>query len=225
MWNKYKHCTCRHVKEVKQSHYRPWQALRVTEGLGSQILRQSAHEGGTVVSPAHWLPWPPGNIPGALSVRGWVDPRAIVQPEGLYQWKISMTRLGIDPVTFQFVAQCLKHCATACPTCLQVQLQKFICKCMQTATLRTIFTYVTWTSHYIYHTVLSGVSHNCSRFCNILPMDMGALLHFISILMLSLGPQLTAKIGCQLSVLSMQCQKARRVALVVGEGERGTTCY
>jgi hypothetical protein len=27
-----------------------------------------------------------------------------------------MAAKGIDPATFQFVAQCLNHCATACPT-------------------------------------------------------------------------------------------------------------
>jgi hypothetical protein len=47
---------------VKQSHYRPGQALRVLGVWGSQISRKSAHEGDNVVSPMHWLPLHPGNI-------------------------------------------------------------------------------------------------------------------------------------------------------------------
>ena len=71
-------------EKIKQYLYMPGQALRVPGGRGSQISRESAHEGGKVVSPKHRLTLPPRKYSWySFLLRGWVDPRAIVRPEGL----------------------------------------------------------------------------------------------------------------------------------------------
>ena len=44
-----------------------------------------------------------------ISIRVWVDSRAIVRPKSLYQWKIPMTPSGIEPGTFPAVVQCLNQ--------------------------------------------------------------------------------------------------------------------
>ena len=74
---------CWHKCKGKQSHHRPGQALGFPGGWDSHISRQSVHDGGKVVSPTHRPPLPPPKKKIFLvlvSVRGWVNPRAIVRP-------------------------------------------------------------------------------------------------------------------------------------------------
>ena len=58
-----------------------------------------------VVSPKHRPPLP--RAPN--SVRGWVQPRAVVRLEGLRQWKIAIPPLGMKPATFRLAAQYLNQ--------------------------------------------------------------------------------------------------------------------
>jgi hypothetical protein len=46
-------------QKVKQCHYRPGQVLRIPGGWGSQVSRQSTHEGGKVASHTQRPPLPP----------------------------------------------------------------------------------------------------------------------------------------------------------------------
>jgi len=42
-------------------------------------------------------------------VKGWVDPRAIVLPGRLCQWRFPVIPSGIEPATFRLVTQCLNQ--------------------------------------------------------------------------------------------------------------------
>jgi hypothetical protein len=104
------------ISKGKAIPLQAWTGRRFPGGRGSQIFRQSAHEGGKVVSPMHRPPLPPVNIPvNWFVLRGWIDPRAIVWLKRLCQWKILVTPLGIEPMTFQFVVQCLKQLRHSVP--------------------------------------------------------------------------------------------------------------
>jgi len=81
-----------HSNLKRQTHYRRGQALRVPGGWGSQISRQSAHEGGKVVNQTAITHQEIFLV--LISVRCWVDLRAIVRPDGLCQWKITIAPSG-----------------------------------------------------------------------------------------------------------------------------------
>jgi hypothetical protein len=72
--------------------------LGAQEIESSRISGQPAHEGGEIISRMYRPPLPPGDIPD-ISVRGWVEPRTLVQPE----------ELGIEPAIIRLIAQCLNE--------------------------------------------------------------------------------------------------------------------
>ena len=95
------------LKKVKQSHYRPGQALRVPGGWGSQISRQSAHEGGKVVSPTNRPPLPPGNYSWySFLLEAESTPGPKCGRKYYVNEKNLMKSSGIETATFRLLAQC-----------------------------------------------------------------------------------------------------------------------
>jgi len=90
---------------VKQFHYRPWrfqeiEAPRFQDNWHMKVVSLSALRTGRLYPQEIFLV--------LISVRACVNPRAIVRPEGLCEWKIPLTPPGIEPATFRIVSQCLK---------------------------------------------------------------------------------------------------------------------
>jgi hypothetical protein len=69
-------------------------------------------------------PFTPGMFLVLIFFRGWVDPRAIVQSEGIMSLKNPVTPPGIDSGTVRLVVQRLNHYATPGPMLIYVVLWK-----------------------------------------------------------------------------------------------------
>ena len=110
-------------KKVKQARYRPGVAQRIPGSLFSQIswqrhrmvVRFSALRTGRLYPQEIHLV--------LISIRGWVEHRAIVRPEGLCHWKIPMTPM---PHKCQHVEACVARtwisyrCVPCHPWCTRI---------------------------------------------------------------------------------------------------------
>ena len=95
--------------KVKISRYRPGQAwsFQEVEVSGFQDNQRMKVVNLSALSTGRLYPQEIFLV--LISVRGWINPRAIVRPEGLCQWNMPITLWEIKPTTFRLVARCLNR--------------------------------------------------------------------------------------------------------------------
>jgi hypothetical protein len=106
---------CVQVK-IKLSCNRPWRPIGLWDVEAPTFSRHWAQQMAVRLSALradHHLP--PGRFLLLISVRDWVDTRAIARLEGLGQLKNPVTPSGIEPATFRLVAWCLNQLRCGVP--------------------------------------------------------------------------------------------------------------
>jgi hypothetical protein len=83
-----------------------------------------------------------------ISVRGWIDSRIIVRPEGWNGWKIPMTPSGHEPATFRLVGQCLNQLRHRVPQTYILHVLVSYCQ-----------TVITWHQVTLYAHSFNSVTH------------------------------------------------------------------
>ena len=89
-----------------RSPWRFWRNIAVTsvkfqDNRHMKVARLSALRTGRLYNP--------GNLPGHHFCLRLSQPQDRSRPEGLCQWKISITKSGIEPATFRLVGRCLNE--------------------------------------------------------------------------------------------------------------------
>ena len=106
--------------KVQQSLYRPGQALRAAGGCSQNFWKIGTGEwqGCQPYTLAAFAP--EGILLVLISLRGSVDPRAIMWMEAICQWKIPMFPTGIEPA-------CSAVPQPTAPPCAQILARRSLC--------------------------------------------------------------------------------------------------